>query len=338
MDIKWYKYYFANKFQLKYVEYRNILASKGFGKEYSISEIKRYAKKNVLSCGETNEYISRRIQQGVPCFVGRFGGNELQMVVSLLKKSSYSLYRQDFLDSLCSNAGFFPNDLKYAELFKNLMLDSCEQIDLCGIWNLFMEDYVLERYAPNCSLTILGSLEPFILYWQNNTTTTKPWTHSLIGKKVLVIHPFANTIKKQYEENRENIFKNIYPADDILPKFELITLKAVQTINGTEANQYTDWFDALGSMIKKCRTIDFEVAIIGCGAYGFPLAAEIKKMGKVAIHLGGVTQRLFGIKGKRWTQGSYGERSKVMENEYWVYPTKDERPKDFDKIEGGCYW
>lgn len=79
-------------------------------------------------------------------------------------------------------------------------------------------------------------------------------------------------------------------------------------------------------MIRKCWTIDFEVAIIGCGAYGFPLAAEIKKMGKVAIHLGGAIKRLLEIKGKRWTQGRYGEQSGVMENEYWVHSAKDERP------------
>lgn len=337
MDTKWYGYYIKNKCQSKYVNYRNKLAGKGICHEYSISDIKKYAGKKTLSGVETNEYISDKIQKVTPCFIGRFGGNELQMVVSLLKRSPYALYRQAFLDSLCSNAGFFPNDLKYAEKFKSLMLDSCGQLDLCGIWNLFMEDYILECYAPNCSLTILGYLEPFTLYWQKDTKT-KPWTHSLEGKKVLVIHPFAETIRKQYEKNRENIFRNIYPAEDILPKFELITLKAVQTINGTGADRYTDWFDALGSMIEKCQSIDFEVAIIGCGAYGFPLAAEIKKMGKVAIHLGGVTQRLFGIKGKRWTQGGYGEQSKVMENEYWVHPAKEERPKDFDKIEGGCYW
>ena len=42
---------------------------------------------------------------------------------------------------------------------------------------------------------------------------------------------------------------------------------------------------------------DFDIAIIGAGAYGFSLAAFIKKIGKKAVHLGGPTQVLFGIKG-----------------------------------------
>ena len=38
--------------------------------------------------------------------------------------------------------------------------------------------------------------------------------------------------------------------------------------------------------------IDFEVALIGCGAYGLPLAAHVKRLGKKAVHLGGATQNL----------------------------------------------
>lgn len=43
--------------------------------------------------------------------------------------------------------------------------------------------------------------------------------------KVLVIHPFEDTIKSQYQK-REKLF----PGTDILPEFELKTLKAVREI------------------------------------------------------------------------------------------------------------
>ena len=46
--------------------------------------------------------------------------------------------------------------------------------------------------------------------------------------------------------------------------------------------------------------IDFEIAIIGAGAYGLPLGAFIKKIGRQAIHLGGATQILFGVRRARW--------------------------------------
>jgi hypothetical protein len=63
---------------------------------------------------------------------------------------------------------------------------------------------------------------------------------------------------------------------------------------------------------------DFDVAIIGCGAYGFPLAAHLKRLGKKAIYMGGATQLLFGIKGKRWD--NYRLISNFF-NEHWVRPS-----------------
>lgn len=57
--------------------------------------------------------------------------------------------------------------------------------------------------------------------------------------------------------------------------------------------------------------VDFEVALIGCGAYGFPLAAYCKSIVKQGIHIGGSLQLYFGIKGKRRDRfGFY--------NEFWV--------------------
>lgn len=44
--------------------------------------------------------------------------------------------------------------------------------------------------------------------------------------------------------------------------------------------------------------VEYDVCLIGCGAYGFPLAAHAKRTGHKAIHLGGSLQLLFGIAGK----------------------------------------
>lgn len=88
--------------------------------------------------------------------------------------------------------------------------------------------------------------------------------------------------------------------------------------------QYSYWLETLKGLKNAIRQEDFDVAIIGCGAYGFPLAAEVKKMGKVALLLGGITQLLFGIKGKRWEsdQPSYGS----LMTDAWTSPLESERP------------
>ena len=61
----------------------------------------------------------------------------------------------------------------------------------------------------------------------------------------------------------------------------------------------------------------FDIAIIGCGVYGFPLVAHGKRIGKKSIHLGGPTQMLFGIKGKRWLENP---NFCHIINEHFVFP------------------
>lgn len=161
---------------------------------------------------------------------------------------------------------------------------------------------------------------------------SRSWTQALKGKKVLVVHPFEHSIREQYKK-RQHIFERA-EVEGILPDFDLITLKAHQTIAKNKTN-FKSWFDALDDMCEKCTLLDFDIAIIGCGAYGFPVAAHIKRMGKVAIHFGGATQLLFGIMGNRWEKDSV--LSEIV-NEYWVRPSKEERPRNSEGVEGACYW
>ena len=109
-------------------------------------------------------------------------------------------------------------------------------------------------------------------------------------------------------------------------------MKPVQSIGDNKiAYNYESWFDALKDMKKQIKTIDFDIALIGAGAYGLFLADYCKSLGKKAVHMGGDTQLLFGIKGKRWDD--YG-----IYNEYWVRPSEEDKPLGAEKVEGGCYW
>ena len=151
-------------------------------------------------------------------------------------------------------------------------------------------------------------------------------------KKLLVIHPFSESIKYQYKNNREYLFNN----KDVLPEFQLITLKSVQSIAGTKTD-FNTWFEAYEYMCNKIKEIEFDIALIGAGAYGLPLAKYVKDIGKKAIHLGGVTQILFGIKGKRWEEVYKDSTSKIF-NDKWIKPFESEKPENYKLIENGCYW
>jgi hypothetical protein len=95
-----------------------------------------------------------------------------------------------------------------------------------------------------------------------------------------------------------------------------------------------DWC-TLKKMENDISMLDFDIAIIGCGAYGMPLAAFVKSMGKQAIHLAGWTQVLFGIIGTRWLNNP---RVSSMMNPYWIHPSNKNIPSEAKRIENGAYW
>lgn len=287
-----------------------------------------YAGKKVMGCEKTNKLIVSMIESGKPFMVSRFGNTELQNLISQLKNYYFGendntiAFEEKWMSNLCELSGFFPKDKKLFTKFSYCLLQAAQKTDILGMWHCHMEDYIISKYMKNTKLSFISYLEPW--------NAKNPWTRALKGKKVLVIHPFEDSIRLQYSK-REKLFEN----SDILPEFELKTLKAVQTLAGTRDDRFNDWFEALDYMFKEAMKIDFDVAIIGCGAYGMPLAAMLKDAGKQAIHLGGVTQILFGIRGRRWDEYSC---FKVKFNEEWVYPMESERPLGSQKVEDSCYW
>ena len=265
---------------------------------------------------DAQQTIINLIEEDNPCMIARFGSVEIQAVINgqmpypfskILQKRTYTY--------LINNAGFFPVNRKYVKRFSRLMMEDMKLLDALGSWrideNLFRhklkhtKKIKLSEFAPN----------PNNIYYSY-----------LKNKKVLVVSPFAELIEKQYYSHRAKI----WPECKILPEYtSLETVTAVNSIGGR--CNYPTWFDALDAMKKEIEKKDFDIALLGCGAYGFPLAAHIKRMGKKAIHVGGCLQLLFGIYGKRWEKSSYI-------NDYWIRPRVQDRPIGFENVENGCYW
>ena len=287
-----------------------------------------YANRWLMLQKQTHTWIAKKIESGEPFMVARFGNTELNVITSVMKRrllgdsASLQVRFDEWFQRLGEGAGFFPVESQLAETFTDLMIESSKEADLLAIWYCEMDDYVITEYMKKCKITHLNYIEP----WR----VDKPWTAALKGKKVLVIHPFEASIKEQYKK-RKQLFDN----PQVLPDFELKTLKAVQTIAGEKDERFSTWFDALEYMYQEAMKIDFDVAIIGCGAYGFPLAAKLKQAGKQAIHMGGATQILFGIKGRRWVDNP---RSQVKFNDAWEYPKREETPQNSVVVENHCYW
>ena len=279
-----------------------------------------YNGKKILSISQGSELLIHLIKSGKPFMAGRFGTTECRAVVRKLEIDlGFKTEFGDRLDGICTHSGFFPHDEKMLHQYGEQMFKYYAGADLIGIMNVLGEDFVIRNFCENAQLTRLEVFDPL------------SWSHSLEGKKVLVIHPMADTIRKQYREKQELIYANT----NILPKFNLQTVKAVQTLAGEIDERFPTWFHALNYMQKEIEEKDFDIALIGAGAYGFPLGVHVKNMGKQAIHMGGSLQLLFGIKGSRWDNN---ESYKKYFNEAWVRPDKSEIIKNHHSVEESCYW
>lgn len=286
--------------------------------------------------GYANELIYQKLVSDNPCMIARIGATEMLNLMNYLgvknklKYKNYKTYIQgktppwwwekSTIKQLETWSGFYPATTENVERFCELMFKDIPYIDVLGSW--LKQENFFQKELRNSKRVVLEDLEPFF--------SPKPWTKALEGKKVLVVHPFVETIEKQYHK-RELIFGN-----NLLPAFELKTIKAVQSIAGAET-EYVNWFEALESMKEKISNTDYDICILGAGAYGLPLAAHVKRSGKKSIHLGGVTQLLFGIIGKRWEDFLFWPYMNLF-NEHWLRPDATERPAGAEKVEDACYW
>lgn len=286
---------------------------------------------------EASDRIRRLLEAPEPCMIARFGNNELRTVenhLAIQAPHRLGARLRRYLGGeggpwwwdartareMQLGAGFFPPSPENLERFARLSLEDCRQIDVLGSWLPAEAGLGGHLRAVRVPIT---DLEP---YFHEN-----PWSEALRGRKVLVVHPFDLSVRSQYGK-RAALFRD----PRVLPEFELRTLRTVQSIGG-DCARFKDWFEALDWMKGEIAAIDFDIALIGAGAYGMPLAAFIKReLHRKAVHLGGATQILFGIRGRRWDQWpAYAEG---LYNEAWVRPQDEETPAAAGRVEGGCYW
>ena len=197
-----------------------------------------------------------------------------------------------------------------------------KHIDVLGSW------LSVERYYRQI---LKESIKVFLTHLNPLTHPINSWTRHLSNKKVLIIHPFKSSIEHQLER-RDRVF----PDPSLIPNAEFSFLVPPQAYGGT-STWGSSWSENLEAMKKALKTMEFDVAILGCGAYGLPLGAHIKKMGKQAIHIGGDVQLLFGIMGTRWEGKPWLQH---VFTEHWIRPLPEDRPTHFDKGERGQtpYW
>ena len=271
---------------------------------------------------DANVFLREMIESGQPFCAARLGNDEFEILRQWNRTQNsgktrgifemlavgdpwFSLVRSRYR---IERAGLRPLNDEVKDRFSSLYTNALHQIDILGSWlkgeNFFADYFAKPKSCP------LFELEPY--------RSRYPWSQALARKRVLVIHPFEVSIRTQFLHKRAQIFDDPY----VLPDFDLETLKPPQA-HFSEISDAENWFSLFEDLVSQVMQRDFDLAIIGAGPFGLPLAAEVKKMGKQAVHLGGATQVLFGIMGRRWDSDDW---VCGLQNENWVRPRADETP------------
>ena len=277
-----------------------------------------YRNKTIKDGKVGNCEITKMINSGIPFAIGRLGATESRCIDKWMSKKKFE---QSNLENIKNLSGVFPNDIESVAKFCEVYSNALAGLDALTVWGVTGERKILDRFCDNPTLLGIMSLEPYFY--------DEPWSFALKNKKILIVHPFVQTIAKQLQIKKE-LFRN----PNVLPDFKQVCyVKAVQSLGGN--SEFESWFEALDYMKKQIAEQAFDIAIIGAGAYALPLTVYVKSLGKQAIQLAGATQLLFGIRGKRWEDRP--EYQSIF-NEYWVYPAQNETPINKDNVEGGSYW
>ena len=286
-------------------------------------------------------YIENKIKHDEPFIIPRVAsiehtcaifGNEIQ------KQSNNDVLNQQNLQSIVmvmkNNAGIQISTVNSLVEYATLYMEAFKLADTCFWWEptstvsgghspLHTEhrDFLINQCKyPKIDAEALDVFHHI---------TREPWTRALRRKRILIVSPFADSMKEQIPIRQE-----IYGID-LFPECEFVFLKPPQTC-GDISREFNVELNDFIDEINKIKD-SFDIALCSCGGYGNLVCSAIYKMGKSAVYVGGVLQMYFGIYGKRWLNDK-PDMLRLYLNKHWKRPSNSEKPTDFEKIKGGCYW
>ena len=270
---------------------------------------------------EDNLYIKSVIESNVPFFIGRIAGCELQVAYHLLKGDFMDIVSE--LAELENNAGILTKTNDSLQKYVEMLVESYDHCTVIAEWDragdVFLNTGAGQLLISNRTSHIPKinaiALEPY--YFKDS------WMSALKGKKLLIVHPFSDTFKKQ-------VHKQIFPNwfEDCTFQF----IKPPFTLAGNHDNR--DWQEHFQECIKSIDQLEkYDIALVAAGGYGMLLADHIFKSGASVMYIGGALQIFFGVIGKRWFEN---KDILMLMNRNWIRP--EEKPHNFKNVEKGCYW
>jgi len=269
---------------------------------------------------------------------GKLGTSEFNTLVWYLSNRPQKDYPYQVKRDMFINAGLWtpPNSTHESVLdeWAQSTLTAIAEIDGIAVWNPMystQEAALIKSLNPKAATFPLRTLEPFY-------TPENPYTAKMTKGAIAVISPFAKSITEQIPR-LQSIFPPEGPAGPMWAETQVFEpVKAYYSPNITMGETWPAHILTAGpkaAITYLADQVTARYALVGIGALGLPLVAELKHRGIVAVHTGGGTQIMLGIRGRRWE--NHSTISKFY-NAAWIRPSPEEIPTDAEKIERGCYW
>ena len=289
---------------------------------------------------QMNDWIIDKLKSNQPFSCVRLGNTEYNLI-------EYIIHNQQIPDvwiNYTHLAGIFPHTHEFCrDKYCPKIDESLQNADAIGHPGCCSKDFSKkfeQSYLVNkVCYTECRFLDPIYL-----SNYSDPWTKYLKGKKVLVVNSSASSIKKQWD-NIDNIWGD---KKELICPFELVDVirsPFAPSVCGGDIfygdKKINDWIESSEMICDFIDDVDFDVALIGAGAYAPVLASYIKSKNKSVVTTCGSTQLFFGVKGKRWTENDNNAHHKVIDDN-WIFPIKEDLPinlKFVESFEGGnAYW
>ena len=282
------------------------------------------------------DLICNALENGESLLVGKIGTIECRTLYNMEKFNNIDM-PEDFKMSLEKNAGIFPATIDFIRQWTKEMKEAvCATDCLATGWfegTKDCEKELLSLWGWKGTSVVLRSLEPYYV------RTKYRWTRELAGQSVCVVTSFTQSAKKQMEKGESQVWpgslNSLWPDSVRWHWVQTGYSPSLALGRGGWEESPESWSEAVDSVVEQVMATNARVVVIGCGGLGLLIGARMKAKGKICMVLGGATQVLFGIKGRRWE--NHDIISKFW-NSHWVWPSLEETPGGCNEVEESCYW
>lgn len=283
-----------------------------------------------MALKNSNEYIKSLIESNEPFLISRVG--DLETKVSVQYDSNGHVNSNVSCNILHVKNGIYCNNMEELNIYAKLHAECIQNSTALACFNpgshvTHSENHFVKKYKLKTVPSRI--VEPFYCIEQDLI----PWSHSLLGKKVLIINPFVDSMQQQLK-NGFQIFKH-QPL--FLEGQEFIFYKCFNALGMNKP--HNNWIETFEIMCNDISKLDFDIALLGCGGYGLPLCNYIhKNLNKSAMYVGGGLQLFFGVMGNRWESRDFWKTIIAENGCTFIKPSKEEQIKNQNRIENACYW